>query len=88
MEKVMADNYNPSGHTMNITDLANACKTQTTQQVDEQFIKAASYILTAHVGDTSKELESKGKTGKALAKKSSLAAKKKALWDTSKFAVD
>ena len=29
MIKVMEDNYNPSGNTMNVTDLSHACATKT-----------------------------------------------------------
>ena len=81
MEKVMKDNYNQSGLTMNVTDLANASKTETQQQVSEKFIKAASFIISANI-----EGETRAKGGKVSAShKKKIAQKKQALWDTKKF---
>ena len=34
MIKVMQENYDPSGLTMHVTDLAHACATQSKQEVD------------------------------------------------------
>lgn len=81
MIKLMQDNYNPSGLTMNVTDLAHACQTQTKQEVDSQFVKAASFMLRAVVGGGS---GAKGKKAE-LTKK---AKRDKPLWDTKKFALD
>ena len=70
MLKVMEENYNPSGLTMNITDLANACQTQSKQEVDNQFINATSFMLRAIVGGGDKVTKAlkpkKEKTGKPL----------------------
>ena len=74
----MQENYNPSGLTMNVTDLAHACQTKTKQEVDSQFINAASFMLRAVVGG------GKGKKA-ALLKK---VKRGKALWDTKQFAND
>ena len=49
MIKVMQDNFNPSGLTMHVTDLANACKNLSKQEVDTQFVNAASFMLRAVV---------------------------------------
>ena len=70
MLKVMEENYNPSGLTMNITDLANACMTQSKQEGDNQFINAASFMLRAVVGGGDKVVNAlkpkKVKRGKPL----------------------
>ena len=75
MIKLMEDNYNPSGLTMNVTDLAHACMTQTKQEVDDQFVKAVSFMLRTVVGGGS---GAKGKKA-ALLKK---IKRGKPLWDT------
>ena len=80
MIKLMEDNYNPSGLTMSVTDLAHACRTQTKQEVDNQFVKAASFMLRAVVGGGSSG--AKGKKA-ALLKK---VKRGKPLWDTKQFA--
>ena len=54
MIKVMEENYNPAGNTMNVTDLSHACRTQTQEQVTKAFVSAASFILSAVVGDKKK----------------------------------
>lgn len=56
---------------MNVTDLVGACSTKSQAEVSKDFVKAASYILSAAVG---------GKDGVAGAKK--VAKKGKPLWDT------
>ena len=44
MIKVMQDSF---GASMNVSDLAQACSTQTKEQVNQKFIKSASFILSA-----------------------------------------
>ena len=79
MIKVMQENFNPSGLTMNVTDLANACKNMSKQEVDNQFVNAASFMLRAVVGGGAK---GKGKKAAALKK----VKRSKPLWDTKQFA--
>lgn len=76
MIKVMQENYDPSGNTMNVTDLAKACTTKTQAEVTRDFVNAASFILSAAVGG-----EGKGKKG-ALKK---VKRTGKPLWDPKKF---
>ena len=75
MIKVMQENFDKSGLKMNVTDLASACSTQSKQEIDKQFVSAASFMLRTVVGD--------GTTGKdkkaALLKK---VKRGKPLWDT------
>ena len=78
MIKVMQENYDPSGSTMNVTDLSAACATKTQAEVTKEFVAAASFILSAAVGGG----DSKG--GKAPAK---VARTGKPLWDPKKFEV-
>ena len=74
MIKLMKENYEPSGLHMNVTDLANACATQTKAEVDKKFTAAASFMLRAVIGGGS------SKAGKAkLLKK---VKRDKPLWDT------
>ena len=54
MIKVMQENYDPSGHTMNVSDLAHACATKSQADVTREFVNAASFILSAIVGDGKK----------------------------------
>lgn len=61
MIKVMQENYNPSGQTMNVTDLSHACATQTQAEVTKQFVEAASFILSAEVGSDKKTKSSASK---------------------------
>lgn len=75
---VMKDNYNPSGLTMNVTDLAQACQTKSFEEVTKDFVNAASFILSAAVGG------GKGKGKKAAAKK--VKRTSPPLWDTKQFA--
>ena len=79
MIKLMHENYDPSGLTINVTDLANACQTKSKQEVDNQFVNAASFMLRAAVGGGAK-----GKKA-ALLKK---VKREKPLWDTKQYAVD
>jgi len=75
---VMKENYKGlNDRLLTVTDLANACKTKTSQEVSKDFISAASFIISAHVSDSLK--------GKKSVGKKSASAKKEALWDTSKF---
>ena len=80
MIKVMEENYNPSGNTMNVTDLSTACQTKTKAEVNDAFVNAVSFMLSAAVGGGSKS----GKKG-APAKKVKRTGKP--LWDTKKFEV-
>ena len=80
MTKFMQENYDPSGLTMHVTDLAHACSTQSKQEVDNQFVNAASFMLRAVVGGGG----AKGKKA-ALLKK---VKRGKTLWDTKQFAND
>ena len=77
MIKVMEENYNPSGNTMNITDLATACQSKSKEEVTKAFVDAASFILSAAVGG--------GKKGVKAAKP--VKRTTDPLWDTSKFEV-
>jgi hypothetical protein len=77
MIKVMQENYDPSGNTMNVTDLSNACATKSQAEVTKDFVNAASFILSAVVGG-----EKGGKKG-AVAKKVKRTGK--TLWDPKKF---
>ena len=79
MIKVMQDNFNPSGLTMHVTDLANACKNLSKQEVDTQFVNAASFMLRAVVDGGAK---GKGKKAAQLKK----VKRSKPLWDTKQFA--
>ena len=81
MIKLMEENFNPSGLTMSVTDLAHACQTKSKQEVDSQFVNAASFMLRAVVGGGS---GAKGKKAELLKK----VKRGKPLWDTKKFAVD
>lgn len=72
----MQENYDPSGNTMNVTDLSKACQTQSKEAVTKAFVDAASFILSAAVGGDGK------KGGKALKK---VKRTTKPLWDTKKF---
>ncbi len=54
MIKVMQENYDPSGHTMNVSDLAHACATKSQAEVTREFVNAASFILSAIVDDGKK----------------------------------
>jgi len=81
MIKVMEENYNPSGNTMIVTDLAQACATKSQAEVTTAFVDACSFILSAAIGGDKKG----GKKG-APAKKVKRTGKP--LWDTKKFAVD
>ena len=78
MIKVMQENFDPSGLTMHVTDLSSACMTQSKQEVDNQFVSAASFMLRKVVsGDgkgTKKGQPKKVKRGDPL-------------WDTKQFAV-
>ena len=80
MIKVMEENYNPSGKTMNVTDLSNACATKSQAEVTKEFVNATSFILSAAVG------------GKGKGSKKDLAKKVKRtgdpLWDPKKFEVN
>ena len=79
MIKVMEDNYNPSGNTMNVTDLSHACATKTQAEVTKAFTESVSYILSAAVGG-----------GGGAGKKSAAKPVKREgdpLWDTKKFEV-
>ena len=77
MIKVMEDSFNPSGYTMNVTDLSHACATKSQAEVTKAFVTAASFILSAAVGG--------GKKGgkKSVAKKVKRTGKP--LWDTKKY---
>ena len=74
MIKVMKDNYETDGMVLNITDLANACATKSQAEVTQDFIKAASYILTVTLG---------GKTGETLQKPK---FNNESLWDIKQIA--
>jgi len=76
MIKVMQENYDPSGNTMNVTDLAKACATKTQAEVTKEFVNAASFILSAAVGGDKKGKKSAGKKVNRSGKP---------LWDTKKF---
>ena len=78
MIKVLQENYDPSGSTMNVTDLSAACATKSQAEVTKDFVAAASFILSAAVGGDGKG----AKGAKALAK---VARKGKPLWDPKKF---
>ena len=73
----MRENYDPSGNTMNVTDLSHACATKTQAEVTKEFVNAASFILSAAVGGGD------GKGKKAAAKK--IKRTGKPLWDPAKF---
>ena len=75
MIKVMQENFDKSGLKMHVTDLASACSTQSKQEIDKQFVNAASFMISTVVGG--------GTTGKG--KKAALLKKVKRgkpLWDT------
>ena len=78
MIKVMQENYDPSGKTMNVTDLSAACRTGSQEQVTKEFVNAASFILSAAVGGGKKG----GKAAKPVKRTT------KPLWDTKKFEKD
>ena len=78
MIKVMEENYNPSGKTMNVTDLSAACKTGSQEQVTKEFVNATSFILSAAVGGVKKG----GKAAKPVKRTT------KPLWDIKKFEKD
>lgn len=75
MIKVMEENYNLSGNTMNVTDLSQACQNKTKEEVTKAFVDAASFILSAAVGG--------GKKGGKAAKK--VKRTTDPLWDMKKF---
>lgn len=77
MIKVMEENYNPSGQTLNVTDLSLACQTQSKEEVTKKFVEACSFILSATVGGP-------GKKGAAKAKP--IKRTTEPLWDTKQFA--
>jgi hypothetical protein len=60
-----------------ITDLADACKNKSQAEVTKDFVKAASYILSAAVGGNN--------MGGSIVKKKPYGAP---LWDIKKFAPD
>ena len=74
MIKLMRDNYDQSGLTMHVTDLANACATQSKVEVDKKFTAAASFMLRAVIGGGG----SKTSKSKLLKK----VKRDKPLWDT------
>ena len=76
MIKVMQENYDPSGKTMNVTDLSKACATKTQAEVTKEFVSAASFILSAAVGGDKGGKKSVGKKVKRTTKP---------LWDPKKF---
>ena len=79
MIKVMEENYNPSGNTMNVTDLSKACATKTNAEVTKAFTSAVSFILSNAVG---------GAGGKKGGKKSAAKKVKRTgapLWNPKKF---
>ena len=76
MIKVMQENYDPSGSTMNVTDLSKACATKTQAEVTKEFVNAASFILSAAVGAGKGGKKSVGKKAKRTSKP---------LWDPKKF---
>ena len=78
MIKVMEENYNPSGNTMNVTDLSKACATKTQAEVTKEFVSAASFILSAAVGGDGKK-GGKKSVGKKLPRTG------KPLWNPKKF---
>jgi len=80
MIKVMEENYNPCGNTMNVTDLSKACQTGSKEEVTKAFVNAASFILSAAVGGGD------GKKGGKAAKP--VQRTTKPLWDTKKFEKD
>ena len=47
MIKVMEENYNPSGTSMNVTDLSHACATKSHAEVTKAFVSAASGFAVA-----------------------------------------
>lgn len=77
MIKVMQENYDPSGNTMNVTDLAAACSTKSQAEVTKEFVNAASFILSAAVGG--------GKGGKKGAAAKKVKRTGKTLWNPKKF---
>jgi len=79
MIKVMQENYDPSGNTMNVTDLSKACATKTQAEVTKDFVAAASFILSAAVGGNA------GKGGKKGAAAKKVKRTGKPLWDPKKF---
>ena len=66
MIKVMEENFNPSGNTMNVTDLSNACATKTQAEVTKEFVNATSFILSAAVGGGGKGKGSKREVAKKV----------------------
>lgn len=52
MIKVMQDSYGKTG--MTVSDLAEACQNQTKEQVNQKFIKSASFILSASIAGKQK----------------------------------
>ena len=80
MIKVMEENYNQSGNTMNVTDLSSACSTKSQAEVTQAFVNAASFILSAAVGGGSSKGGKKGAPAKKVKRSG------KPLWDTKQFA--
>lgn len=72
----MEENYNPSGNTMNVTDLASACSTKSQAEVTKAFVSAASFILSAAVGGGCTKSSKKGAPAKKVNRTG------KPLWDT------
>ena len=79
MIKVMQENYDPSGSTMNVTDLSAACANKTQAEVTKDFVAAASFILSAAVGGSG------AKGGKGAAAPAKVTRTTKPLWDPKKF---
>jgi len=71
MIQVMKDTYAKNGKVFNVTDLADACKNLSAEEVTKKFVEAASFMLSTTLGGGS----SKGKrTGDPMWQTDKLAA--------------
>ena len=50
MIKVMEDVFKSKGMTLNVTDLADACKNLSQAEVTKKFVEAASFMLSTTLG--------------------------------------
>jgi hypothetical protein len=69
MIKVMQENYDNPSLKMNVTDLADAVKNKTSDEVTKAFVNAASFMISVALGGT-------GKSGEKFVRKGT------PLWDT------
>jgi hypothetical protein len=73
MIKVMEDVYKSKGMTLNVTDLADACKNLSQAEVTKKFVEAASFMLSTTLG-SGKGGQPAKRTGQPLWEAKKLAA--------------